>query len=215
MRFNKSNFYYNIESDNNTIEHFNPYDLFTGPRGDIGKRGIEGDVGSIGFRGQQGDDGPPGDKGPLGPRGILGPDGPPGDKGLPGPKGKTGVRGLRGDRGLQGIQGPMGDRGPVGPTGYPGPMGLRGDMGKAGIKGKTGETGYRGNFSFKYKECSWTPWTNLFANTNEIKCPTGKIGIRIETKCTCGSNNPDTSTVDKQCGLGSTEEIERDCQHSY
>ena len=213
MRFNKSNFYYNIESDkNNIIEHFNFDDLLTGPIGDTGIRGIEGDIGSIGFKGQKGEDGYKGDKGPIGSRGIIGPLGPGGDKGLPGPKGKSGIRGMRGNIGIQGIEGPMGDRGPDGPIGYPGPMGIRGDTGIAGMKGKTGETGYKGNVSFKYNNCSWTPWTNLFTSSSEIKCPTGKVGVKIETKCTCNNDNPDNSSVNKTCGLGKTNFVKRDCQ---
>ncbi len=53
MRSNKSNFYYNIESENNIIEPFTLDDLFSGPMGNTGLRGVEGNIGTVGFKGQK------------------------------------------------------------------------------------------------------------------------------------------------------------------
>ena len=221
MRFNKSNFYYNIESEYTQtgyniplVEPFILDDLFTGPIGDTGLRGKEGNVGTIGFKGQKGYKGLKGDKGPIGSRGIIGPQGPPGDKGLPGPKGQKGIRGLRGDIGGSGIRGPVGDRGPEGPIGYAGPMGNRGNVGNKGPQGKMGDPGYKGIFTFKYNECEFTDWTKFIAKSNEIVCPAGKVATRIESKCGCGEI-PEKSKAILKCGMHYPRyhHIRRDCQY--
>ena len=213
MTFNKSKFYYNIESE--TIEHFTMDDLFTGPLGDSGRRGIPGSTGVMGFKGQSGDIGLKGDKGNIGPKGPIGPLGIGGNPGLPGPKGKQGIRGIRGDRGKQGLNGPIGERGPQGSLGYTGPSGIRGSDGDTGPKGPIGSSGYKGMFSFKYNKCNTTPWTKYAATNNTITCEKGTVATKIETKCGCGNGvTPENyNGTGDGCGFGKTSFIERDCQH--
>lgn len=222
MKFNKTNFYYNINSN---VEHFSdiklgdpPFtfnDLFTGEIGDQGQRGFEGDVGQFGYTGQRGNVGPKGDKGPIGPRGIIGPKGPEGDLGDVGAKGKRGIRGPKGEIGDTGIKGPIGPRGPQGPEGYTGPMGSRGPVGEKGDKGDQGASGYRGFVSFKYgNNCTTTGWTSWAGKNNEINCPSGKVATKIETECACGSlGGFNSSNWPEKCGAGKTNRIERDCRH--
>jgi hypothetical protein len=212
MRSNKSNFYYNIESKNNIIEPFTLDDLFSGPMGNTGIRGVEGNTGTIGFKGQKGDNGLKGDKGPIGSMGIIGPQGPPGSKGLPGSKGRKGIRGLKGDRGVQGLKGPIGDRGPEGALGYPGPMGKRGNLGDIGPKGQIGDPGYKGIFTFKYNKCDFTSWTEWKGSNSEIVCPIGKVATKMESKCGCGTT-PEKSKAILDCGFANTKLIDRDCQY--
>lgn len=101
--------------------------VVSGPKGDTGPQGLQGETGPTGSQGIQGE---------AGAQGVKG------DTGETGPQGLQGIQGLKGDTGLQGIQGVKGDTGLTGTAGADGAQGLQGIQ---GLKGDTGPAGADGS----------------------------------------------------------------------
>jgi len=135
----------------NTGSEANFITSITGPKGDAGTQGIQGETGLKGEKGDtgiQGLTGPKGDIGLTGAQGIQGETGLKGDKGdtaSQGLKGDSGETGPKGDAGVQGIQGETGLKGDKGDTGSQGLKGEKGDTGIQGIQGITGLKGDKGD----------------------------------------------------------------------
>jgi hypothetical protein len=98
--------------------------LLTGPQGEVGPQGIQGETGATGPQGAAGAKGDTGDTGPQGAAGAKG------DTGDTGPQGVQGIQGIQGETGPQGIQGETGSQGIQGEAG---PQGAKGDTGAEGV----------------------------------------------------------------------------------
>lgn len=103
-----------MRSTSNPWRQLVPLTEITGPKGDKGEIGPQGETGAKGDAFKYSDfspeqlqelKGPKGDRGEVGPQGETGPKGEPGEQGPQGPAGETGPKG---DKGLTGAQGQRG-----------------------------------------------------------------------------------------------------------
>ncbi|XP_054545856.1 collagen alpha-4(VI) chain-like [Talpa occidentalis] len=116
-----------------------------GPKGEKGRRGLQGRSSFDGLQGKAGDVGPQGSRGRRGQLGLKGIRGESGGQGHDGEHGHPGSQGLRGRQGPPGIFGQKGLLGAQGNPGFPGPNGSKGKAGPRGMKGEVGDPGRKGS----------------------------------------------------------------------
>lgn len=134
--------------------------------GDVGAKGVTGDIGPIGN---------------TAATGVTGATGVKGATGITGATGTTGDTGITGDTGATGVTGDVGSIGEAGATGYTGEIGMIGATGETGVTGAVGTTGATG-------ETGVTGIVGITGVTGEVGA-TGNTGITGNTGATGATGN--------------------------